>query len=284
MVNSMKKHYLRIALALLLTAVMLAAAACSSNPGATQQTALIEPDEPLEPVATQTQLDAGSPAVPAATAPAASQTDEAAVKEAYRAALNTFMSEHVFPDGIECAFDSANDISGDSFAIFDVDGDGRDELIIVHIIAPMAGQTQYVLDYDVATHKFVVELSEFPALTFYDNGVVKAEWSHNQGLGGDFWPFTAYKYDQASDTYKLIGMIDAWDKNMTDGDGDKYPVDIDVSGTGFVYYIMTNGEYEKGEPVDVTEFNEWYAENLGNGLELEITYREMTAENIAGIQ
>lgn len=280
----MKKQYLKILFTLLLTAVMLAAAACSGNPGEAPA-ASMEPIEPLEPAATQAQPAADRSAVPAQATPAAEKSD-AAVMEAYRAALNAFVSDHVLPDGTECAFDGSSDISDDSFAIYDVDGDGRDELIIVHAAELMAGQTQYVFDYDVVAKKFVTELSEFPTVVFYDNGTVRAEWSHNQGLGGDFWPFSVYKYDMASDAYKLIGMIDAWDKNMAEEDenGNKYPDDVDVSGVGLVYYIMTSGEYEAVAPVDVTEFKKWCSKNMGNGSELEIAYLEMTAENIAGIK
>lgn len=278
----MKKKILFV---LLLAAIVLVMAACA-NYQSDNQAAFTQPSQTSEPAQTQTQPTAAQPsAVPMQTIPTASDAD-AAVKEAYRAALNDFVSNHTFPDGTECAFDDANDISGDTFAIYDVDGDSRDELLIVHTVAPMAGQVHYVFDYDSDANKFVAELNEFPMLTFYDNGVVKAGWSHNQGLGGDFWPFSVYKYDGVSDTYKLVGMIDAWDKQMADEDydGNKYPDDIDVSGSGFVYYIMVDGECEKAEPVDVTEFNKWCQENMGDGVELEIVYSAMTVENIAGIK
>ena len=33
--------------------------------------------------------------------------------------------------------------------------------------------------------------------------------------------------------------------------------DIDKSGTGFVYYIMEDGQYDNTHPVDASEYNEW---------------------------
>mgnify|MGYP006990178543 CR=1 FL=1 len=38
------------------------------------------------------------------------------------------------------------------------------------------------LDYDEAAGAVRMEFSNFPLLTFYDNGVIQAGWSHNQGL------------------------------------------------------------------------------------------------------
>ena len=115
----------------------------------------------------------------------------------------------------------------------------------------MAGQTGYVFAYNEQTKKLNTELSEFPSLTFYDNGAVKAEWSHNQGRAGDnFWPYSLYQYAPETDSYALIGMVDAWDKTyaQTDDQNNPFPSDIDKSGTGMVYYIMENGEYDTSPP------------------------------------
>ena len=71
----------------------------------------------------------------------------------------------------------------------------------------MAAQAEYVFKYDPEAKKLQTEFSEFPALTFYDNGIIKAEWSHNQGLAGDnFWPYSLYQYAPETDSYVLVGM------------------------------------------------------------------------------
>ena len=82
------------------------------------------------------------------------------------------------PDGTE--LDSAGGPEGiaqNEFALFDVDGDGRKELLLNWTNACMAGMTTYIWDYtDGALHQ---ELAAFPALTFYDHGVIREDWSHN---------------------------------------------------------------------------------------------------------
>ena len=76
------------------------------------------------------------------------------------------------------------------FALYDVDGDGQEELLLNWTGASMADTVEYIWGYgDNGTH---VELCEFPALTCYDNGVIEAQWSHNQGLAGEFWTHIFY--------------------------------------------------------------------------------------------
>lgn len=93
-------------------------------------------------------------------------------------------------------------------------------------------------------------------LTFYDNGIIKAGAHHNQRLGGDFWPYSLYQYAPDSDSYVLVGMVDVWDKNYPGADNhkDAFPSDIDKSGTGFVYHIMEDGQYDNTHPVDASEY------------------------------
>ncbi|WP_155885931.1 hypothetical protein [Lachnospira multipara] len=45
--------------------------------------------------------------------------------------------------------------------------------------------------------------------TFNDNGVAYLPWYHNQGYG-DMNPYDAYKYDENTDSYKLVLTADSW--------------------------------------------------------------------------
>ncbi len=250
----MKNSKFRIAVILL--AALLCLAACGPN----------APDDGLDVSATE---------VPATDAPetaAAPASDDAAARQAFAAALTDLAERHVLPDGTPCEADPAQDMIGNRFAVYDVDMDGEEELILAYQTAPMAGQTQYVFGYDAGSQQLRTEFSAFPLLTFYDNGVIKADWSHNQGLAGAFWPYSLYRYDPAADSYDLVAMIDAWDKNFAAADpqGNPFPDDADVSGMGLVYYIMPGGEYDNSTPVDASEYDGWYAAQLDGATELEI--------------
>ncbi len=91
-----------------------------------------------------------------------------------------------------------------------------------------------MFDWDEGSGELRTQLEEFPLLTFYENGAVMAGWSHNQGKGGDFWPYFLYQYLPETDGYQQVGAVDAWDRALgIEG----YPDQVDRSGTGFVYYI-----------------------------------------------
>lgn len=125
-----------------------------------------------------------------------------------------------------------------TFAVYDVDGDGKEELLLQWAGSSMAATVEYIWGYENgAAH---VELSEFPLMTYFDNGIIEAFWSHNQGLAGDFWPYSVYRYESDTDTYQSDGGVDAWDKKYAekDNNGKSFPADIDRDGDGLVYYIL----------------------------------------------
>ena len=206
---------------------------------------------------------------------------------AYYTALETLRQRHMLPDGTDCGFEKDYDISENKFAVYDVDNDGKEEVIILYTTTITAGMAGYILAYNNKAGALQTELHEFPSLTFYNNGIVKALWSHNQGLAGDdFWPYNLYQYNSNSDSYVLVGMVDAWDKNYSglDSKNNSFPSNIDKSGTGFVYYIMEDGQYDNTHPVDASEYNEWINSYIGNASEIQIHYMDLTEENISKIR
>ena len=140
------------------------------------------------------------------------------------------------------------------------------------------------------------ELEVFPSLTFYENGYVRADASHNQGLAGDFWPYALYRYDAESDSYQKVAAVDAWDGSIHAQDyaGNPFPKDADVSGAGIVYYVAENGESygESGTPdvapMDQADFQKWEASWQGSGavvefsLENEIVTDDLLTQGAAG--
>ena len=207
---------------------------------------------------------------PPAAVPAAQST-----LTAYAEALENLYCNRIFPDGSPAdPNDSFGDISDNRFAIYDIDNDGRDELIIEYTTTIVAGQSLQVYDYEEGYGRFRLQFQTFPNVTFYDNGVIEARASHTQGTGGAFWPYDLYVYDAAEDGYTRVGSVDAWDKSVP---VPGFPEEADTSGTGFVYYI--NGS----APVDYTVYHQWRSAYSGDAAELMLPYQFLTEENIAAI-
>lgn len=174
--------------------------------------------------------------------------------------------DYVLPDGQRLEpYTQYFEESPNEFALFDLDSDGEEELIVRYINTYTAGMFGAVYGYDRAENRLTTQLLEFPALSFYENGTVEAGWSHNQGLAGRFWPCTLYRYDSSSDTYFPYACVDAWDREFfeTDFDGDPFPAYADPEGHNIVYYISLYGQEEEPAPVSQQEYNAWYNEFIG---------------------
>ena len=140
---------------------------------------------------------------------------------------------YVFPNGQPLYTNEGDDetIWGENrFAVTDIDGDGIDELLIDFGNAPMAGEQFYVFQYEPDGDTFREELSEFPAVEFYEGGYLTVQASHNQGLAGEFWPYAIYRYNAEQDIYEQFYYIYAWDKTYfsENMDGDPFPDDVDT--------------------------------------------------------
>ena len=108
-------------------------------------------------------------------------------------------------------------------------------------------------------------------------------------MGGRFWPYTLYTYDAASDSYRRVGLVDAWDRQLSEEESavwagvPPFPEELDTSGTGFLYYIMENGSYHQDLPVDASVYEAWLAQYLGGASELPLTYYSLTQETIQAV-
>lgn len=197
---------------------------------------------------------------------------------AYTTALENLYYNRVFPDGTAAdPTDSFGSISENRFAVYDIDHDGKDELIIEYTITTVAGMSLQIYGYDEATSSLRLQLLEFPNAQFFDNGVIEAGISHNQGLAGAFWPYQLYVPDAATDSYISVGLVTAWDKAVKEAD---FPDDIDVDGDGIVYYLPTDPE----TPVDTEEYFRWRSIYLENAQPIMLPYQFLTEENIAALK
>ena len=166
------------------------------------------------------------------------------------------------------------------FAVYDVDGDGREELLLSCCNTITAGQGTYVLDYSTGTDTLLLQTPDRLGLepTFYENGAVLSPWSHNQGFGGRFWPYDVYRYEPRTDGYSYVGSADAWDREISDNNPDfpPFPEDLDVSGSGFLYYL------DGGDtPVDESVYHQWLEEHTGGTAPLPLRWFSLTQQNIS---
>lgn len=204
------------------------------------------------------------------------------VNEAYYSVLEKLYKTYTLPDGTQLGYDEITDLSWNKFAIYDIDGDGREELIVLWTTTYTAGMAGIVYGFDSASGTVKEELYEYPSQTFYDNGVVKAELSHNHGMAGeieDFWPYTFYRYDKNSDTYVVAAEVDAWNKAYyeTDYNDKPFPDELDADGDGILYKVIA-GEDEK--LIDLEEYKKWCESIIGGAQKVEIPFVEMTEGNL----
>ena len=201
--------------------------------------------------------------------------------EAYRTLLTEVCLKQKFPCKRKLSYDGSP-MSDNQFAVADIDGDGREELILVYITASVADSIEIIYDYDEETGSVREQFAEYPAVTHFDNGILQADWSHNQGLAGRVWPYTLYRYNAEKDTYEAVAMVDAWDKSLTDKnyEGDSFPDEADRDGDLLLYYIMEPDQYKLKNPVDGKAYENWLADYNGDAGIVNLDYKALTEENI----
>lgn len=163
----------------------------------------------------------------------------------------------------------------------------RRELIYQNDDSTMAGMMTSIFRFDPHTGNLYLELAGFSAMTFYDNGVIRVEASHNHGLSAqdDFWPFTLYQYDSGSDGYLMIGAVDAWDKSLfpEDFQGVPFPDGADQDGDGVVYLITYSSQEVATTPLDGPDYEKWLNDYVAGAAQLELPWQAMTLENIQAV-
>lgn len=216
---------------------------------------------------------------PTAEATADQNEYNAKAEAAYKEAVEKLVNDKVFPNGEETGFAedaSFGTMDENKYAIADVDGDGKEELIISFTTAPVAGQTERVYGYDEATGALAQELNEYPMVTYYTNGIAEVGWSHNQGWAGErLWPYSLFFYNADKNEYEMRCSIDAWDKTLADkdADGNPYPEDVDKNGDGYVVILIEGTE---NKYISAEDYEAWRNETLGGAQKIEIEYKPVT--------
>ena len=197
-------------------------------------------------------------------------------REALTAALDRLENQGIWPDGrpVEYAFLEGPTVT-DRFAIADVDGDGKEELILSHEDDVSAALFTAVYGWDGASADLREELSASPGLTFYENGTVRAPWSHHQ-LPSAEEPYTLFRWNEAQDVYEPEYQVSSWNRELMEAQSfpEPYPQEADVSGSGSVYFLDRVGSSDLGVPVDVQEFRAF--EQSWKGAELSLDWQEVS--------
>lgn len=201
------------------------------------------------------------PTQPPDTLPALEGSD--AQLTAYRDALQFLYTNYAFPGGYEVGYDGISDRSSNKFAIYDIDGDGSQELIISYGTTYTSGNTFAIYDYDEETDSVKEELLEFISVSVQETGYLIADASHAHGLGsgGILWPYTLYRYDPSTDTYTQVARVDTWEKQYypQDFDGNPFPDAVDQDGDGVVY-LLYFPDTQAPQVLDEAAFREWESE------------------------
>lgn len=140
-----------------------------------------------------------------------------------------------------------------------------------------------VYDYNEDNGSISLELMEVPQAEFYSNGLVKAMWSHNQGLAGDsFWPYNLYKYNEERKMYELVASVDAWNLSYAakDFNGNSFPKEIDKENAGIVYYVTENGAENI---ISKTDYDKWYNSYFSAVESINVSYVNLIKENIENV-
>ena len=185
------------------------------------------------------------------------------------------------------------DFSRNCFAITDIDGDGRDELIFNFNDTYMAAMRELVYDYDEENGTLRTELEDvFPFTAYYSNGYVKEDASHNHTCDPEtrgIWPYNLYKYDADADSYINIGYVQCWDKLVfpTNYEDEAFPDEFDEDGDNllfFVGYFSKEGDDVNYTYMDRKEFEAWEQAMFPGEYKIGIEYHHMTEEEIENVK
>ncbi|MDD6191520.1 MAG: hypothetical protein PUB24_00365 [Lachnospiraceae bacterium] len=210
--------------------------------------------------------------------------------EAYRGALEKFLSDNIYPDGEiaegglsdpnsgrEWYLENGQDYDTSAqFAIADIDMDGQDELNIFWNGYYMYTIGTRTFSYDDEKDSFVYEGNPGATYDTYDNGINLARALHSN-YGGEM--VTISKYNGQVGKLEEIGsyveiLKEYWDLYSQD---ESYPENLDTDGEGRVYHIDC-GDYHGVYSVE--DFNKFLKELIGDAKQVELGYVDLDEDNI----
>lgn len=202
------------------------------------------------------------------------------VRRAYQFVLQQLAFEHVWPDGLDAGFDgNIGFIEENLFALCDVNGDGREELIVQFTTADDEHQREVVFAWDGASDTVHRVLSGAPGMAYYP-GLALDFWHFGPTLAGDgHQPYDLYRYDVQTGLYVRLAEVNMWSLSVDEVDfkGDPYPTGSDTEGAGTVF-ILTRDDVT--ETVCRRDYDTWLASVLGGQESLCLPFQPLTEQNI----
>lgn len=280
----MRKTFYKTLTGILLCICIMALTGCGRTGDAEEkQNVTVTRKEPAEEAVNDAEKTDAAPAEPKEfSAEDAQALRTAQIRHYYGGVLSQLIAAWQLPD-MEIDTSSLEEGYGEmrdnGFAVTDIDGDGREELIISYANASMAGMFEVIYDYDPAQKQLRQEFLNFPSNTYYDNNVIIAQASHNHSRGMDFWPVAFYRYQKDRDSYEWIGYADTWSREWSetfDGDESKpFPEELDVDGDGILYNIQKTSvdavsyNYEDYR-YNRADYEEWYQSVMAGANEISL--------------
>ena len=197
--------------------------------------------------------------------------------KAYVVVLKGIIDDNKWPDGQQVLPDGQYR-GNNQFAIFDVDMDGEEELLVNITDAPTAGMVMQIFEYDAKKDEVVLGEGFYPAVEFFDNGIVKQYSSHNH-TSSEVWPYTVSKYNPEKKSYEVVGSMYAEDKEIA---GASFASNKDADNDGRIYYVSSKDLVDKA--LTEKEYQEWDAAFIGDANELYIPWQQTWDTNVQTIE
>jgi hypothetical protein len=103
------------------------------------------------------------------------ETDSEVIK-IFVATLRNLLYSNILPDGSIAEFPVD---SFSQFAIYDVDWDGKEKLILLYDSGATASSVGYIIGYDEGTASTYIQLEEYPYFEFLENGNLISRLYHH---------------------------------------------------------------------------------------------------------
>lgn len=161
---------------------------------------------------------------------------------------------------------------GNSYAIYDVDRDGQKEMVVNYSTTYSAGMITRIYDYDSESGEYILQYAGYVQNTYYDNGIIRADMSHNHSQGESIWPYDLYQYDPKTDEYKWIASACSQDKAWI---GDNFDDAADKDGDGVLYLVTQGSADSEAIVLNRSEYEEWINSYVGDAKELEIRWKTL---------
>ena len=199
----------------------------------------------------------------------------------YKTILTRLHNEHILGDK-EVKLAESSDIENNQYAIYDVDKDGQDELIVLFTTADNEYVQGKIYGYDSKNGEVVEKMSCYPSVHVYDNGIICDDVTVALNRSADrLWPYGVWKYDSTQKKYINQGYVSeifADDSETESEELDQFPTDKDKDNDKILYVIKKDNSDMTF--LDKDEYEKWHDGFLKDAKEVKINYKNLTLKNI----